>query len=73
LQVGHNKKKIFKDRDVLKNNSEARLQFVINKMKNKNKNKKDFQKSKKLNKSIFNKAIVMFLGLPVNRINRFRK
>ncbi len=73
MQVGHNKKKIFKDRDVLKNNSEARLQFVINKMKNKNKNKKDFQKSKKLNKSIFNKAIVMFLGLPVNRINRFRK
>jgi hypothetical protein len=71
LQVGHNKKKIFKDRDVLKNNLEARLQFVINKKKNNN--KKDLQKSKKLNKSIFNKAIVMFLGLPVNKINKFRK
>ncbi len=71
MQVGHNKKKIFKDRDVLKNNLEARLQFVINKKKNNN--KKDLQKSKKLNKSIFNKAIVMFLGLPVNKINKFRK
>jgi hypothetical protein len=70
LQVGHNKKKIFKDRNVLKNSLGAHLRFAINKMKNKN--KKDLQKSKKLNKSVFNKAIVMFLGLPVNKINKFR-
>jgi hypothetical protein len=70
LQIGHNKKKISKGRNILNINSEAHLQFLIHKMKN-NK-QKDLRKSQKLNKSIFNKAIVMFLDLPVNKINKFR-